>query len=255
LIHRKVSWMIFDILTLFPGMFAAPLRESILGKAVERGLIQTRVHNIRDFAHDKHQVTDDRPFGGGDGMVMKPEPIVEALEFLGNIGPPPRIILLSPQGRLFNQRIARSLTQASRLILICGRYEGVDERVAEYFTDDQISIGDYVLTGGELAAMILVDAVSRLIPGVLGNCASTEEESFTKPLLEYPQYTRPQEFRGHRVPDILLSGHHEAINRWRRGQALLRTRQRRPDLFAQLHATPEDIDLLREIDGRPTEQP
>lgn len=247
--------MIFDILTLFPDMFASPLRESILGKAVERGLIQTRVHNIRDFARDKHQVTDDRPFGGGEGMIMKPEPIVEALEFLREKGPSPRIILLSPQGRLFNQRIARSLSQSPRLILICGRYEGVDERVAEYFADDQISIGDYVLSGGELAAMILVDAVSRLIPGVLGNCASADEESFTEPLLEYPQYTRPQDFRGYRAPDILLSGHHEAINRWRRAQALLRTRQRRPDLFAQLHATPEDIDLLREIDGRQQNSP
>ncbi|NLI81035.1 MAG: tRNA (guanosine(37)-N1)-methyltransferase TrmD [Deltaproteobacteria bacterium] len=238
--------MIFDILSLFPQMFASPLGESILGKAMERGLIETRLHNIRDFAFDKHQMTDDRPFGGGEGMVMKPEPIVEAVEFLRKTRPTPLVVLLTPQGRLFNQRIARSLARVPRLILICGRYEGVDERVAEHFTDEQLSIGDYVLTGGELAAMVVVDAVSRLIPGVLGNSASTDEESFTEPLLEYPQYTRPQEFRGYRVPEILLSGHHEAIKRWRRGQALIRTRTRRPDLFARMTLTPEDEELLRQ---------
>ncbi|NTV42345.1 MAG: tRNA (guanosine(37)-N1)-methyltransferase TrmD, partial [Syntrophobacteraceae bacterium] len=176
--------MIFDILTLFPGMFESPMRESILGKAADRGLIQVRVHNIRDYATDKHQITDDRPFGGGEGMVMKPEPIVGALDALRERGPNPRVLLLTPQGRLFTQDIARSLSGIPRLVLVCGRYEGVDERVAQYFCDDQISVGDYVLSGGELAAMIVVDAVARLIPGVLGNVDSPGRDSFTEALLE-----------------------------------------------------------------------
>lgn len=240
--------MIFDILTLFPGIFASPLRESILGKAIERDLIRVRIHNIRDYATDKHQVTDDRPFGGGEGMVMKPEPIVRALDTLKEAEPRPWVVLLNPQGRLFHQVVAREFSRMPRLVLICGRYEGVDERVAEHFVDDQISIGDYVLTGGELGAMVVIDAVTRLIPGVLGNVASAEVESFAEPLLEYPQYTRPREYRGYRVPDILLSGHHEAIERWRRGQALLRTKQRRPDLFAGLELTSEDLALLRKAE-------
>lgn len=235
--------MVFDILSLFPGMFASPLSESILGKAVERGLISVRVHNIRDYAADKHQMTDDRPFGGGEGMVMKPEPIVSALRAIGR-EPRPHIILLSPQGNLFNQRMARRLCGLPRLILICGRYEGVDERVARHFVDEEISVGDFVLTGGELAAMVMVDAITRLIPGVLGNEHSAEAESFEEPIFEYPQYTRPQEFQGYRVPEILLSGHHAAIQKWRRGHALLRTRQRRPDLFARLELTAEDRKCL-----------
>lgn len=237
--------MIFDIVTLFPGMFASPLSESIVGKARERGLIEVRVHNLREHATDKHQVTDDRPFGGGEGMVMKPEPIVKAIEELKTSGPVARTVLLTPQGRLFSQEIARAFSSLSRLILVCGRYEGVDERVAEHFVDDEISMGDYVLTGGELGAMAVIDAVARLIPGVLGNAASPAAESFTGPLLEYPQYTRPQEFRGHRMPEILLSGNHKAIQQWRRGQALLRTRQRRPDLFSLIRLTREDGELLR----------
>jgi tRNA (guanine37-N1)-methyltransferase len=236
--------MIFEILTIFPGMFESPLRESILGKAVERGLVKIRTHNVRDYAVDKHQMTDDRPFGGGEGMVMKPEPIVAALEALGAEEAAPRIILLTPQGRLFDQQIARELSRLSRVVLICGRYEGVDERVGEHFAHDQLSIGDYVLTGGELAAMVILDAVTRLIPGVLGNDASSWEESFAEPLVEYPHYTRPREFRGHIVPEILLSGHHEAIQKWRRGQSLLRTRLRRPDLFARFQPTREDLQLL-----------
>jgi tRNA (guanine37-N1)-methyltransferase len=244
--------MIFDILTLFPGMFDSPMRESILGKAVDRGLIQVRVHNIRDYATDKHQITDDRPFGGGEGMVMKPEPIVGALDALRERGPNPRVLLLTPQGRLFTQEIARSLSGIPRLVLVCGRYEGVDERVAQYFCDDQISVGDYVLSGGELAAMIVVDAVARLIPGVLGNMDSPGRDSFTEALLEYPQYTRPQEYRGHRVPDVLLSGHHDVIEKWRRGQALLRTRMRRPDLFDRFTPTREDLRLLREAEEKGT---
>ncbi|MFP5212886.1 MAG: tRNA (guanosine(37)-N1)-methyltransferase TrmD [Acidobacteriota bacterium] len=240
--------MIFDILTLFPGMFKAPLGESIVGKAQERGLIQVRTHYIRNWATDRHQMTDDRPFGGGEGMVMKPEPIVSALEELKEEGPHPYVVLLSPAGRLFSQQIARELSAMERIVFICGRYEGVDERVAEHFTDDQLSIGDYVLTGGELAAMVMVDAVARLIPRVLGNAGSAAADSFEDSALEYPHYTRPQEFRGLQVPEILLSGHHEAVRRWRRGQSLLRTRTRRPDLFARLSLTREDLDLLRKAE-------
>lgn len=236
--------MIFDILTIFPGMFSSPLEESIVGKARARGLIQVRVHNIRDFATDKHQMTDDRPFGGGEGMVMKPEPIVGALRAVAGEGPPARVVLMTPQGRLFDQQTARDLSALPRLVLICGRYEGVDERVAEHFTDDQLSIGDYILTGGELAAMVVVDAVTRLIPGTLGNAGSALCDSFSEAVLEHPQYTRPQEYEGMSVPGILLSGNHESIRRWRRGQALLRTKMRRPDLFARLNLSPSDLDLL-----------
>jgi tRNA (guanine37-N1)-methyltransferase len=236
--------MLFDILTLFPEMFQSPFRESIIGKAAQCGLICVRTHNIRDYATDKHHVTDDRPFGGGEGMVMKPEPIVNALDTLQQEEPRGRVVLLTPQGELFRQKVARRLSRCSRLILICGRYEGVDERVGEFFADEQISIGDYILTGGELGAMIIVDAVARLIPGVLGNAASSEAESFAEPLLEYPQYTRPQSFRGYQVPDILLSGHHKNIEQWRRGKALLRTKRRRPDLFAGLPMSAEDENFL-----------
>lgn len=240
--------MIFEILTLFPGMFVSPLGESILGKARERGLIQVRVHNIRDYATDKHQITDDRPFGGGEGMVMKPEPIVRLLDDLKAEEPPPWVVLLSPQGHVFQQECARRWGSLPRLALICGRYEGVDERVAEHFADEEVSLGDYVLTGGELPAMVVLDAVARLLPGVLGNAASAAAESFVEPVLEYPQYTRPREFRGHRVPEILLSGDHAAIHRWRRGQALLRTKLRRPDLFARLKLAPPDVKLLRQAE-------
>jgi tRNA (guanine37-N1)-methyltransferase len=236
--------MIFDILTIFPGMFVSTLEASIVGKARERGFIDVRVHNIRDYATDRHQMTDDRPFGGGEGMVMKPEPIAAALRTIRDDGPPPRVVLLTPQGRLLSQEIAREFSLLPRLILVCGRYEGVDERVAEHFTDDQVSIGDYVLTGGELAAMVIVDAVTRLIPGTLGNEDSASADSFSEPFLEYPQYTRPQNFEGMTVPEILLSGNHESIRRWRRGQALLRTSVRRPDLFARLSLTPDDLLLL-----------
>lgn len=240
--------MIFEILTLFPGMFESPLRESIVGKAQDRGLVHIRVHNIRDYAVDKHQITDDRPFGGGEGMVMKPEPIASLLDTLRAEEPQPWVVLLSPQGRVFQQECAWRWSALPRLALICGRYEGVDERVAEVFTDEQISLGDYVLTGGELAAMVVVDAVTRLLPGALGNAASPKVESFAEPVLEYPQYTRPRDFRGHRVPEILLSGDHEAIQRWRRGQALLRTKLRRPDLFGRLELTPLDSKLLRQAE-------
>jgi tRNA (guanine37-N1)-methyltransferase len=237
--------MRIDIFTLFPGMFQGPFTESILKRAQERGLLELALHNIRDATTDKHHVVDDYPYGGGVGMVMKPEPIFAAVEAVYQGGP---IILMTPQGRLFNQQIARELAQEPRLTLLCGHYEGVDERVCQHLVTDELSIGDYVLTGGELAAMVVVDAVARLIPGVLSE-GSPDEESHSTPLLEYPHYTRPAEFRGWRVPDILLSGHHEQIARWRRKQALKRTRQRRPDLFAQLDlSSKQDQKLLKELD-------
>ena len=237
--------MHFDIFTLFPGMFQGPFTESILKRAQERGLLSIALHNIRDVTTDRHHIVDDYPYGGGAGMVMKPEPIFAAIEAVYQSGP---IILLTPQGRLFNQHIAMELAAEPRLTLLCGHYEGIDERVRQHLVTDEISIGDYVLTGGELAAMIVVDAVSRLLPGVLA-AASTQEESHTSGLLEYPQYTRPPEFRGWRVPDVLLSGHHEQIARWRRKEALRLTRQRRPDLFAKVDVSSKlDGKLLKELD-------
>jgi len=236
--------MHFDIFTLFPGMFQGPFSESILKRAQERGLLSIDLHNIRDATSDKHHVVDDYPYGGGAGMVMKPEPIFNAIEAVHQGGP---IIYLTPQGRLFNQQIARELAGESRITLLCGHYEGIDERVCQHLVTDEISIGDYVLTGGELAAMIVVDAVSRLMPGVLTE-GSIEEESHSNHLLEYPQYTRPPEFRGWRIPDMLLSGHHENIARWRRKEAIKRTRQRRPDLYAQLDLSSKaDKKLLKEL--------
>ena len=238
--------MHFDIFTLFPDMFQGPFAESMLKRAQERGLLSIALHNIRDATSDKHHVVDDYPYGGGVGMVMKPEPIFTAVEAVYQGGP---IILLSPQGRLFNQQIAHELAQESRATLLCGHYEGVDERVCRHLATDELSIGDYVLTGGELAAMVVVDAVIRLIPGVLGADASIQEESHSEHLLEYPQYTRPPEFRGWRVPDILLSGHHAQIARWQRKESLRRTRERRPDLFAKLDvSSKEDQKLLKELE-------
>lgn len=236
--------MHFDIFTLFPGMFQGPFSESILKRAQERGLLSIDLHNIRDATSDKHHVVDDYPYGGGAGMVMKPEPVFNAIEAVHQGGP---IIYLTPQGRLFNQQIARELAGEARITLLCGHYEGIDERICQHLVTDEISIGDYVLTGGELAAMIVVDAVSRLMPGVLTE-GSAEEESHSNNLLEYPQYTRPPEFRGWRIPDMLLSGHHENIARWRRKEAIKRTRQRRPDLYAQLDLSSKaDKKLLKEL--------
>ena len=238
--------MHFDIFTLFPEMFQGPFSESILKRAQERGLLGISLHNIRESTSDKHHVVDDYPYGGGAGMVMKPEPIYTAIESVYQGGP---IILLSPQGRLFNQHIARSLSQEARVTLICGHYEGIDERVREHLVTDEISIGDYVLTGGELAAMIVVDATSRLLPGVLGGEESTLEESHSGGLLEYPHYTRPPEFRGWRVPDVLLSGNHSEIARWRRKESIKRTRIRRPDLLEKLDLSSKaDMKLLRELE-------
>ena len=238
--------MHFDIFTLFPTMFQGPFSESILKRAQERELLSIALHNIRDATTDRHHIVDDYPYGGGAGMVMKPDPIFAAIEQVYQSGP---IIYLTPQGRLFNQQIAQQLAQEPRLTLLCGHYEGIDERVCQHLVTDEISIGDYVLTGGELAAMILVDAVSRLLPGVLAE-DSPQEESHSSNMLEYPQYTRPPAFRGWPVPDILLSGHHANVARWRRKEALRRTRQRRPELFARLDLSSKgDQKILRELDA------
>jgi tRNA (guanine37-N1)-methyltransferase len=239
--------MRFDILTLFPNMFSSPLRETILGKAIEKGLIEIQMINIREFTLDKHQVVDDTPYGGGQGMVMKVEPIARAIESVKSQNPFARTIYLTPQGKPFNQDLARRFSSQSHLILLCGRYEGVDERVRELFIDEEISIGDYVLTGGELAAMVLIDAISRFIPGVLGSNRSAEEDSFFNSLLEYPQYTRPFNFRERCVPEVLLSGNHSAISSWRRKEALRRTSLRRPDLLAKADLSEEDRKLMGEI--------
>ena len=236
-----------DILTLFPNMFSSPFQESILGKAIEKGLIHIRTINIRDYALDKHQVVDDTPYGGGQGMVMKVEPIARAIEWVKSQAPSAWTIYLTPQGTPFNQKMARRLSNRPHLILLCGRYEGIDERVRELFVDEEVSIGDYVLTGGELAAMVLIDAISRLLPGVLGSDRSAEEDSFFQSLLEYPQFTRPSSFRGREVPEILLSGNHSAIERWRRKEALRRTLSRRPDLLKEAQLINGDEKLLEEI--------
>jgi tRNA (guanine37-N1)-methyltransferase len=241
-----------DIFTLFPEMFVGPFSESILKRAQEQGLLSIALHNIRAITTDKHHIVDDYPYGGGAGMVMKPEPIFTSVEAVYQGGP---IILMTPQGRPFQQKIAQELAQEPRLTLLCGHYEGIDERVIEHLVTDEISLGDYVLTGGELAAMIIVDAASRLIPGVLGGDESILEESHSTSLLEYPQYTRPAEFRGWSIPDVLLSGHHANIARWRRKEALRRTRARRPDLFARLDLSSKaDQKILKELDAEEQEQ-
>ena len=237
--------MHFDIFTLFPAMFQGPFSESILKRAQERRLLSIALHNIRNATTDKHHIVDDYPYGGGAGMVMKPEPIFAAIEAVYQSGP---IVYLTPQGRLFNQQIAQEFAQEFCITLLCGHYEGIDERICQHLVTDEISIGDYVLTGGKLAAMIMVDAIGRLLPGVLAD-ASPQEESHSNHMLEYPQYTRPSDFRGWPIPDILLSGHHENIARWRRKEALRRTRLRRPDLFAKLDLSSKlDKKLLRELD-------
>lgn len=241
--------MRFDVLTLFPFMFHGPLDESILGRAQESGCLSVALHNIRDYATDKHHVTDDAPYGGGGGMVMKPEPIFAAVEAVlaGAVDVP--IILLTPQGRLFTHPVAVELSRYPRVLLICGRYEGVDERVRQYLATDEISIGDYVLTGGELAALVIIDAVTRLLPGVLGDPGAAVADSHARGLLEGPQYTRPAVFRGWEVPNILLSGNHAAVARWRREQALRRTLERRPDLLECADLTPQDREFLARLEG------
>lgn len=253
--------MRFDILTIFPDFFGSPLKQSILGKAVEKGLIEVRIHNIRDFALDKHKTTDDSPYGGGEGMVMKAEPIVMAVESVKsalNIGgksgnsPNVKVILTSPQGRQFNQEMAAEFALLKGLVIICGRYEGVDERVKELAVDMEVSVGDYVLSGGEAPAMIIVDAVSRLVPGVLGSDLSAKDDSFSSSgismgLLEYPQYTRPESFRGLNVPEILLSGNHLEIKKWRRAEAIKRTLEKRPELLQKVKLTEEEKVFVEKI--------
>jgi len=239
-----------DILTLFPGMFQGPFSEGIFKRAVDRELIMVVIHNIRDFTHDRHHVVDDYAYGGGAGMVLKPEPVFEAVEHVKKeigaetAGRELPVILLTPQGRPFSHKVAQELSACENLIFICGRYEGVDERIREHLATDEISIGDYVLGGGELAAMVVVDAVARLLPGVLGSEASAVDESHSAGLLEYPQYTRPEDFRGWRVPEILLSGNHPEVDRWRREQALLRTLKRRPDLIDKADLTEAERRLI-----------
>ncbi len=233
----------FTVITLFPAMFASPLSHTILKIAQEKEMISVRTVDLRDYAMDRHRITDDYPYGGGQGMVMKPEPLIAAIEDARKKGKNPRVILLTPRGKALNQQEADKLSQEKELVLICGRYEGVDERVKN-FVDDELSIGDYTLSGGELAAMVVIDTVTRLIPGVLGNVKSPQEESFSDGLLEYPQYTRPEELKGMKVPEVLLSGDHERIKDWRREMSLKLTRARRPDLFRKAQLAPDERKSL-----------
>jgi tRNA (guanine37-N1)-methyltransferase len=263
--------MKIDILTIFPDFFRGPLDFGIVRRAREVGLATIEVHDLRAFAHDRHKTVDDRPFGGGEGMVLKPEPIFECIETLGTApreerGPKQSVILLSAQGRRFDQNVAAELAALDQMVLVCGRYEGVDERVGAYLADRELSIGDYVLSGGELGAAVIVDAVTRLIPGAVGNAASTQQESFTAleasagdgpnstcgsgGLLDYPHYTRPAEFRGMVVPEVLMSGNHDEIRRWRKRTALEKTLRNRPDLLEKTGLSDEDKNLLAQIKGK-----
>ncbi len=243
--------MHFDILTLFPALFSGVFDQSIIKRAREAGLVSVALHDIREYATGKHRVTDDTPYGGGGGMIMKPEPIFAAVEaILGpDVGAVP-VIVLSPKGRSLSQQVAGELSRLRRLLLICGRYEGMDERIHAHLATDEISIGDYVLSGGEIPAMVIVDTVTRLIPGALGDPAATFEDSHAAGLLEYPQYTRPPVFRDHAVPDVLLSGNHAEIAHWRRQQALRRTWERRPDLLREAVLNQEDQDYLGQLEER-----
>ena len=266
--------MQFEVFTLLPEVFPSYLDTSILKRARERGLIRVNVHNIRDYTHDKHHTTDDTPYGGGGGMVMKPEPVFEAIESVLGIHPTAvinenaeenllqtserpiveplniPIILLTPQGRVFNQTIAKELSQYPRIALLCGRYEGIDERIRENLITDEISIGDYVLTGGELPTLILIDAVARLLPDVLGDPTGAEDDSHAMGLLEYPHYTRPPEFRGAKVPDVLLSGDHGKIDKWRREQALERTFRKRPDMLEKADLSEADKKFVKSLQSK-----
>jgi tRNA (guanine37-N1)-methyltransferase len=246
--------MQFEVFTLLPEVFPSYLETSIMKRARDRGLINVRVHNIRDYTHDKHHMTDDTPYGGGGGMVMKPDPVFEAVESVLGLSAEQTlsdadsnipIILLTPQGRVFNQSIAQELSQHPRIFLLCGRYEGIDERIREHLVTDEISIGDYVLTGGELPALMLIDAISRLLPDVLGDPTGAQDDSHAMGLLEYPHYTRPPEFRGWKIPEVLLSGAHAKIDKWRREQALLRTFKKRPDMLEKADLSKEDLKFLK----------
>lgn len=240
--------MNFHILTLFPEMIVDGLNTSITGRAVQNGLISINAVNIRDYSKDKHKHVDDAPYGGGAGMVMQPEPIYDAYEDLcRNTGKRPRVIYMTPQGRVFNQSIARELSGEEDLVFLCGHYEGIDERVLELVVTDYLSIGDYVLTGGELPAMVMIDCISRLVPGVLNNEVSAEFESFHDNLLEYPQYTRPETFMDRKVPEVLLSGHHLNIETWRRQQSIIRTLERRPDLLKDARLSKKEQEFLRKL--------
>jgi tRNA (guanine37-N1)-methyltransferase len=242
--------MRFDIVTIFPGMFAGPLADGVVGRGVGAGLLDVAVHDLRDFTEDRHRVVDDVPYGGGPGMVMKPEPIFRAVEHIrGARGTPGAVILTSPQGRVLTQAEAERLAGLKHLVILCGRYEGVDDRIREHVATEEISIGDYVLSGGELAALVIVDAIGRLVPGVVGDAQSVEEDSFTRGLLDHPHYTRPAEFQGWSVPGVLLSGHHQEIGRWRRREAIRRTLARRPDLLAS--ATLDEVErvIYEELKG------
>lgn len=256
--------MRMDVLTLFPEMFEGVFTSSILGKAQEKGIVSLSAVNFRNYAGNKHGTVDDTPYGGGGGMVLKPDPIFRAVEDLlgrteseqehtASAGRPPRVILMCPQGETFTQRKAEELAGEEHLIFICGHYEGYDERIREHLVTDELSIGDYVLTGGELPAMVIIDSITRLLPGVLGNELSAVTDSFSTGLLEYPHYTRPVEFRGWKVPDILLSGHHANIEDWRRREALRRTLDRRPDLLERLELSPKERKWLRELQEKNTQ--
>lgn len=238
--------MIFSILTLFPRIFESPLQESIIRRAVERGLVSFNVVNIRDFAEDTHRTCDDAPYGGGPGMIMKIEPVYRAMEYLEKTVGKPKYVLLTPQGKLFDEDTAMRFTRNNHICLVCGRYEGLDERVLT-LVDEEISIGDYVLSGGEIPALVLIEAITRCIPGVLGNDQSSTDESFSNGLLEYPQYTRPEVFMDMEVPPVLLSGNHEEIRKWRRREALRKTIFKRPDLMNRFTPTEEDRKFIREI--------
>ena len=242
--------MRFHVLTIFPGMFSGPLAEGILGRAQDRGLVEVNLHDIRDYTHDPRRTVDDYPFGGGPGMVMKPDPLFDAVDTVrvsADLESDAPVILLSPQGHLLNQGIVEELAQRRDLMLICGRYEGVDERVRQHLATHEISVGDYVLSGGELAAMVFIDAVSRILPGVVGSPESTQGDSFTTGLLQHPQYTRPAEFRGRAVPEVLLSGNHAEIARWRRQRSLAKTFAHRPDLLDSAQLSDEDRAFMQEL--------
>lgn len=242
--------MKFDILTLFPGMFTGPFDESIIRRGRDKQLIDISLHNIRDYSSDRHQTADDAPYGGGAGMVMKVEPLSACIESVKAQQPASTVVMTSPQGRRFTHKVAAELAAREGLIIICGRYEGIDERIRELHVEDDISLGDYVISGGEIAAMVIVDAVTRLVPGVLGSEESAATDSFCDGLLEYPQYTRPPEFRGLRVPEILLSGNHELIRKWRRHESLRKTRTLRPDLLSAIELTKEDRKMLAELEQK-----